>query len=307
MERILPNHQSCDLTIGRLTTIVLIQHGPKPGLHRLLIQRLHLDHILIRIDPGCKAVILTGHNHLTHQWAESQFVLNLFRRDILTVGQDDQVLHTSVDEEESVLIDISLIPCVQPSIRQSLLRLLRHFVIPLHDTAALHLNLTVHEADLHILKRTSDGTCLMIIGHIGADDRRALGHSIALQHFHTVLPELLYIKRIQMCSARENDLQPAAEYLGRHRCLRNRRIHRCQFLVNGLDHKRYHQNNIRLIDRHIPDHMHKVIIDADHCSQGESLQPVHDQTERMMYRKDAHKDASRILVVPDILHVIRKI
>ena len=115
-KRIFADNQSCNATIGWLISVIFIQKCLKLCLNCLCIQCFRFHNGLLWIDAGCQAIVLTCHDHFTHQWIQSQLILNLLRRYIFTVGQDDQVLHTSIDKQITVFIHIPLVTGMQPAI-----------------------------------------------------------------------------------------------------------------------------------------------------------------------------------------------
>ena len=65
---------------------------------------------------------------------------DLLRVDILAVGQDDEFLHASCDEEIAARIEMAEISGVQPSVVQGLGRCIQDIPIALHDNRAADRN-----------------------------------------------------------------------------------------------------------------------------------------------------------------------
>ena len=69
--------------------------------------------------------------------ALSQIILDFLREDILTVFRNDDILFSSGDKQESPVIDIAVISCIEPAVLQDFRSLFRILVISQHDGIAL--------------------------------------------------------------------------------------------------------------------------------------------------------------------------
>ena len=171
---------------------------------------------------------------------------------------------------------------MQPAIFQCFSCLVRHLIIPFHNTCAFYQNLTIFKSYLHILKWSSNRTRLMIFRRIITDNRRTFRHAISFQNLNTILCKTINIVRIQMCATGKNRLQFSTENFFCKNCLRDLWISCCQSLINCFNHHRNHEHDIGFKNTHISDHMKQRVINTDSCSLRETFQPVHDKTECMM-------------------------
>ena len=183
---------------------------------------------------------------------------------------------------------------MQPAILQCFRCLLRHLIVPFHNTCTLYQNLPVFKLYLHILKWSSNRTRLMIFRRIITDNRRTFRHAISFQYLNAIFCKTVNIVRIQMCPAGKNRLQFSAEYFFCKNRLRDFRISSRQSLINCLNHHRNHEHDIWFKNAHISDHMKQGVIDTDSCPLRKSFQPVHDKAECMMDWKYTEHGSSRL-------------
>ena len=89
--------------------------------------------------------------------------------------------------------------------------------------------------------------------------------------------------------------QRPAKHLLVNCLLRYGRIGIFDSLVDGLDHERNHQRRHRFKNAHIAHDMHVGIVDADDRGIGETTQPVHHETERMVHGQNVqHRYADTV-------------
>ena len=124
---------------------------------------------LIGIDLGNELVIFLGHKALDNAGDASDQCFKLFGRNVLAVGQDDQILDAPRDVDEAVLVELAEVARVEPAVNNRLFGFLGHIVVAEHNDIALHANLAlavivgVIDLDFDIGESLTDTTRAVVI------------------------------------------------------------------------------------------------------------------------------------------------
>ena len=128
----------------------------------------------------------TENNSLVHIWKRCDELLELLREDIFAVLKNDDILLSSCDEDEALLVDFSEVACVEPSVDDYLVGSLLVAIVSEHDSLAASNNLSnavlirIIDSDFNTRNRNSDRTGVLVLRSFGSQDRGCLCKTVAL-------------------------------------------------------------------------------------------------------------------------------
>ena len=102
---------------------------------------------LLGEDIGTDALSVAVNHALFNGLAVGEYRLDLLGVDIFTVGENDHILLAATDVKIAILVPAGQITGMEPTIHDHLGCFFRVFVVTLHNTGALHQDLTIFQAD----------------------------------------------------------------------------------------------------------------------------------------------------------------
>lgn len=206
LERLVSEHEPADTFVDREPGVDLLHKGP----HGILVG----DDGTVGIYLGCDTVVLAVGDgiHDTHDAVE--LLLDLLRRDVLAVREDDEVLHTSREVYEASEVYIAQITGMESAVLVEQLRSQLGIVIVSGGyVIALETYLAVYDLYLvtvqHAAQRADAVMSSVVYGCHGG----ALGDTVALVYLDADIMEEPDDLRVECSSTADYETESAAEYL----------------------------------------------------------------------------------------------
>ena len=192
-------------------------------------------------DQADEGMPLADQHHLLERGVVEQRRLGLLGRELLPVGEHDDVLAAAADVQ-STLLDLDQVAGAEPAVgREHLRGGLGIAPVALHHRGASHLQLALRgQAPLEPIQGGAYRRGIVVVLAVGGDDRRGLGHAVALDDRQAQPDEGARDPQFQLRAAGRRQPQPPAQALqdrARHPSTQRREQHslgQARLAIEGL-------------------------------------------------------------------------
>ena len=175
------------------------------GRERLPRRAVEHDH------AGDERPVVAEHVRLLEQGVARDREFEIHRRDLLAGGGDDDLLDPAEDADAPGL-DRCLVTGTQPTVDERAGGVVVALPVAAHHAGAAQQEFAV-VADLRLDagERATDRRRVVVVGCVRRDDRRGLGHAVALHDRNAQAEKAVRDRLRQRCAATDRDAQAAAE------------------------------------------------------------------------------------------------